>query len=39
MHMFALRSKDKSEGDEERLANLLEKEREAQEKVEKEMPS
>ena len=37
--MFALRSKDKTEGDEERLANLLEKEREAQEKVEKEMPS
>ena len=39
MHMFALRSKDKTEGDKERLDNLLEKEREAQEKVEKEMPS
>ena len=39
MHMFALRSKEKSKEDEERLAKLLEKEREAQEKAEKEMPS
>ena len=37
VHMFALRSKEKSKEDEERLAKLLEKE--AQEKVEKEMPS
>ena len=37
--MFALRSKEKSKEDEERLAKLLEKEREAQEKAEKEMPS
>ena len=39
VHMFALRSKEKSKEDEERLAKLLEKEREAQEKAEKEMPS
>ena len=39
--MFALRSKDKASNkdDEERLANLMEKERNAQEKMEKEMPS
>ena len=41
VHMFALRSKDKAcnKEDEERLAKLMEKEREAQEKMEKEMPS
>ena len=41
VHMFALRSKDKASNkdDEERLAKLMEKEREAQEKMEKEMPS
>ena len=39
--MFALRSKDitNNKEDEERLAKLLEKEKEAQEKMEKEMPS
>jgi len=41
VHMFALRSKDKASNkeDEERLAKLMEKEREAQEKMEKEIPS
>ena len=41
VHMFALRSKDKASNkeDEERLAKLMEKEREAQDKMEKEMPS
>ena len=39
--MFALRSKDKANNkeDDERLAKLLEKEKEAQEKMEKELPS